>query len=76
MKPMRLLDNVVAVAARQAETGGVGVEQALVAAQQALEGVLVASLRGLDEGGVVPRADTALPRPCRLRRVRVFIKRG
>ena len=49
----RLLGDVVPVAARQVEAGGVGVEQALVAAQQPLEGELVSSLGGFNEGTVV-----------------------
>ena len=48
----RLLDDVVGVAARQVEAGGVGVERALVAAKQPLEGELVSSLSGFDEGTV------------------------
>jgi hypothetical protein len=49
------------VAARQVEAAGLGVEQALVPAQQPLERELIASLRGLDEPGVFPRAGSGRP---------------
>jgi hypothetical protein len=48
-----LLNDVVRVAARQVEAEGVGLEQALVAAKQPLEGELVSTPSGCNEGSVL-----------------------